>query len=400
LLGLGFIPIPTWRDIADIIFLTIVAYQLYKWFRETRALRVLIGLVVLGGIYSLAKFWGLFLTTFVFQIFWQVLLILLLILFQSEIKQVLEKVSPLRFLRSHYRRKSLMTEDMANVVFDLAEEKTGALIVLARNDNPSEFVTSGRTIMAHPDPALIKSIFNRHSPAHDGALVLYQGKITEMGCVLPLSKTQTLPDQYGTRHRAALGLSEMTDTVCLVVSEERSEVATVMGGEITLWETRESLVQFLNGLFETPKLPRRFIFFSFENMVLKNWRSKLGALGLVFFAWMIFADQQEIKTNISAPVRYTHLSQQLSISDDSAHFVVLGLAGKRRVIHMLKKRGVMVEVDLDGMSQGRHRINVSGKNVNLPLDVRVDRVVPPDIVVALDSKKKKVLPPEKNGAGK
>jgi DNA integrity scanning protein DisA with diadenylate cyclase activity len=100
---LNFIPTPTWRDLIDILFLTLVAYQLYEWFRETRALRVLIGLVVLGGIYSVAKLWGLFLTTWVFQILWQVLLILLLILFQSEIRQVLEKVSPLRYLRSRRR---------------------------------------------------------------------------------------------------------------------------------------------------------------------------------------------------------------------------------------------------------------------------------------------------------
>ena len=80
---LNFIPAPTWRDLVDILFLTLVAYQLYDWFRETRALRVLIGLVALGGIYLVAKLWGLFLTTWVFQILWQVLLILLLILFQS-----------------------------------------------------------------------------------------------------------------------------------------------------------------------------------------------------------------------------------------------------------------------------------------------------------------------------
>ena len=98
-----FIPAPTWRDLIDILFLTIVAYQLYIWFQGTKALRVLIGLVVLGGIYSLAKLWGLFLTTWVFQVLWQVLLILLLILFQSEIRQVLEKVSLLRYLRSRRR---------------------------------------------------------------------------------------------------------------------------------------------------------------------------------------------------------------------------------------------------------------------------------------------------------
>ena len=153
------IPVPTWRDLLDILFLTLVTYHLYVWFRESRALRVLIGLAVLGGVYSLAKLWGLFLTTWVFQILWQVLLILLLILFQSEIRQVLEKVSPLRFLRLRRRSiQEIFTKNLAQVVFEMAEEKTGALIVLARDDNPTEFIHSGHTIMALPEPALIKSI--------------------------------------------------------------------------------------------------------------------------------------------------------------------------------------------------------------------------------------------------
>ena len=91
--------------------------------------------------------------------------------------------------------------------------ESGALMVLVRNDNPSEFIRAGQTIMALPDPDLIKSIFNRHSPAHDGAIVINQDRITQMGCILPLSEDENLPTQYGTRHRAALGLSEVTDAV-------------------------------------------------------------------------------------------------------------------------------------------------------------------------------------------
>lgn len=239
---LDLVPLPTWRDIVDILFLAIVAYQLYVWFRGTRALRVLIGLVVLGGVYSLAKLWGLFLTTWVFQILWQVLIILLLILFQSEIRQVLEKVSPLRFLRSRRRVSSdALAKELAEVVFDLAREGTGALIVLERDNNPSEFLSAGQTIMALPNSVLIKSIFNHHAPAHDGAIILSQGRLTQMGCILPLSERENIPEQYGTRHRAALGLSERTDAVCIVVSEERGEVSTVVGGEITNQETPKVL---------------------------------------------------------------------------------------------------------------------------------------------------------------
>jgi uncharacterized protein (TIGR00159 family) len=227
------IPTPMWRDIVDILFLTIVAYQLYIWFRESRALRVIIGLVALGGVYSLAKLWDLYLTTWVFQILWQVLLILLLILFQSEIRQVLERVSPMRYLRSRRRAfKKTFGGELSQTLFEMAGDRTGAIMVLVRNDNPSEFIHAGQTIMALPEPTLIKSIFNRYAPAHDGAIIINQDRITQMGCILPLSENENLPTQYGTRHRAALGLSELTDAVCLVVSEERSEVATVVDGKI------------------------------------------------------------------------------------------------------------------------------------------------------------------------
>ena len=230
---LNFIPAATWRDLVDVLFLTLVTYQLYEWFRGTRALRVLIGLVALGGIYSVAKLWGLFLTTWVFQILWQVLLILLLILFQSEIRQVLEKVSPLRYLKSRRRiLQGAFNKNLVQLLFDLAADKTGALIVLTRDDNPAGLIHAGQKIMALPDPLLIKSIFNHHAPAHDGAVIVTQGRLTHMGCILPLSEKEDLPDQFGTRHRAALGLSELTDAVCLVVSEERSEVASVVGGKI------------------------------------------------------------------------------------------------------------------------------------------------------------------------
>ena len=186
-----FIPAPTWRDFIDILFLTVVAYQLYIWFRETRALRVLIGLAVLGGVYSLAKLWGLFLTTKVFQILWQVLLILLLILFQSEIKQVLEKVNLLRYLRSRKRQQSrVFALELAKVAFELAEEKTGALVVLTREDNPAEFIHSGQPVMATPSAALIKSIFNHHSPTHDGAIIIADDRLSQLGCILPFSDCQ------------------------------------------------------------------------------------------------------------------------------------------------------------------------------------------------------------------
>ncbi len=388
---LNLIPTPTLRDFADILFLTFVAYQLYAWFKETRALRVLIGLLVLGVIYSLAKMWGFFLTTRVFQILWQVLLILLLILFQSEIRQVLEKVSPLRYLKSRkHSFHGAFVKSLIKTVFELAHEKTGALIVLVRNDNPEEFIHSGHAIMALPEPSLIKTIFSRHAPAHDGAIILSQNFITQMGCVLPLSEKKGIPEQYGTRHRAALGISEKTDVVCLVVSEERSEVSTVTAGEIKTWENPELLAEKLKdwiGITESPSVkPKEYL----KGALVKNWGAKLGALAIVSMAWLILASQQEVKISITAPVKHVNIPSELVLGKHSAKSVSLALSGSRNSIKSVKDQGVRVYVDLKKLSSGTHQIRLSAKNIDLPLGVNVNNVAPKNIIINLEPLKKEV----------
>ena len=381
---LDLIPTPTWRDIVDILFLTIVAYQLYIWFRESRALRVIIGLVALGGIYSIAKFWDLFLTTWVFQILWQVLLILLLILFQAEIRQVLEKVSPMRYLRSRRRVfQKTLAKELSQTLFELAAERTGALIVLTRNDNPSEFVHAGQTIMSLPDSALIKSIFNRYAPAHDGAIVIAQDRITQMGCILPLSKDESLPEKYGTRHRAALGLSEVTDAVCLVVSEERSEVATVVEGQIVTWQDPEALAGHLGEIFGGPELRVPDLKGFLKGIFVENWRTKLGALALVTIAWLVLASQQEADITITTPVQHTNVPSHLMLGPGSTPTVDLTVSGRRNAIRTLKEQDIQVSVDLTDITLGRHLIKISAKNIFLPFGVNIDRVAPQKIMVNL-----------------
>jgi uncharacterized protein (TIGR00159 family) len=382
---LNFIPSPTWRDLVDILFLTLVAYQLYEWFRETRALRVLIGLAALGGIYSVAKLWGLFLTTWVFQILWQVLLILLLILFQSEIRQVLEKVSPLRYLRSRRRvLRGSFTKDLTQVLFELAAEKTGALIVLTRDDNPSAIIHAGQKIMALPEPMLIKSIFNHHAPAHDGAVIISQKLLTHMGCILPLSEKEDLPERYGTRHRAAIGLSELTDAVCLVVSEERSEVASVMGGKITIWSQPEALQEKLRDWLGGPEIQMPTMQRFFRDAFIKNWKRKLAAFALVTAAWLFLASQQEVEVTLSAPVRFDNLAAEMQVGRESVREVEVKLAGRQNEITAFATQRPRVHVDVKDFRPGKHRIRLSAKNVKPPAGVNVAQIIPQSIVVYLN----------------
>lgn len=394
---LNFIPAPTWLDLVDILFLTLVAYQLYQWFRETRALRVLIGLVVLGGIYSVAKLWGLFLTTWVFQILWQVLLILLLILFQSEIRQVLEKVSPLRYLRSRRKvLKAAFAQDLVRVLFDLAAEKTGALVVLTRDDNPSDLIHAGQKIMALPDSMLIKSIFNHHAPSHDGAVIISQDRLTHMGCILPLSEKEDLPEQYGTRHRAALGLSELTDAVCLVVSEERSEVASVVGGKFSIWKHPEPLQEKLKEWLGGPEIHVPEIQNLFEDFFIKNWKMKLGAFALVSIAWLALASHQEEKLTLRTQIRLVNLPVEMSVVDGAVKVVDLAFSGRRSRIKALRDQDIRLQVDLAGFSEGTHLIRLSDKNVELPSGVKVDRITPRKIQLTLIKRSPEAEPSRPN----
>jgi hypothetical protein len=204
-----------------------------------------------------------------------------------------------------------------------------------------------------------------------------------MGCILPLSENENLPAQYGTRHRAALGLSEVTDAVCLVVSEERSEVATVMGGKIVTWQDPDALTAHLNEVIGGPQINVPAVKDFFKGLFIENWRTKLGALALVTIAWFALASQQESELTVAVPVQHTDVPAQLIVGEGSTATVDLTLSGRRNKIRTLKDQDVQVRVDLNHIDAGKHYIRLSAKNIFLPFGVKVDRVAPQKILVNL-----------------
>ncbi|MBT8373583.1 MAG: diadenylate cyclase, partial [Deltaproteobacteria bacterium] len=208
--------------------------------------------------------------------------------------------------------------------------------------------------------------------------------------VLPLSEKKGIPEHYGTRHRAALGISEKTDAVCIVVSEERSEVSTVTAGEIKTWEEPEHLAKQLKdwlGITESPSVkPKEYLKLAF----VKNWGAKLGALAMVSVAWLILASQQEVKIDMIAQVKHVNIPAELILGPHSAKSVSLTLSGSRNSIKALKAQGVGVYVDLERLSSGAHQIMLSAKNIDLPLGISVNNVRPKSIRINLEPLKKKV----------
>jgi diadenylate cyclase len=369
------------QDLLDILFLTVVAYHLFIWFQGTKAFKALIGLLVLGAVFTIARAWGLFLTTLVFQFLWQILVILLVVLFQTEIRQVLEKVNPLK--RLWFRRQNKSEEwvvGLAKGVFALAEQKTGALIIIERAERVQEYTTAGQKLESAPTPEVLKSIFQKESPLHDGAILIRQGEITEVACYLPLTPAEGLPKEWGTRHRAAIGLSERCDAWVVVVSEERGEVSMAREGQMIHVENPQKFYQLIQEALAASGPKDKTWKERIRYFLLNRWRTKLVTLGLVGFLWLLLAGQQDFEVTLRVPLRIKELPAQMEILEPLNSNLQVTLRGLRRDASILDKENVIAEVDLSRAQPGKMDFAITRKEIGLPDDrVQVVNIDPSTI---------------------
>lgn len=371
------------QDVLDIVFLTIVAYYLYVWFRGTKAFKALAGLLALGIIYAAARAWGLFLTTWMFEILWQVLILLLIILFQAEIRQVLERVDPLRKigLRRHSKAAEWI-EGFTQAVFSLARRKIGGLAIIERLDKVDEFITAGTPLEGDPTPELLFTVFQRESLLHDGAVLIRQGKVIAAACYLPLSSDEELPKHWGTRHRAALGLSQRCDAMVVVISEERGEVSLARGEELLTVENQEKLAEIVHEAITLPVPEGKRWWETARLLLVSRWRLKLGTLAIVSLAWLMLAGQQDFEVTITVPVEFKNLPEYMEIVDPLKPSVKITARGLRKDASTLNARNVQVELDVSSAKLGRKTYRVSPNQALLPGErIDVVRIEPTEFVL-------------------
>jgi uncharacterized protein (TIGR00159 family) len=369
------------QDVLDVLFLTVVVYHLYLWFRGTKAFKVLVGLLALGIVFTFARTWGLFLTTWVFQIFWQVLVILLIILFQSEIRQVLERVNPLQAigLRKISSPGKWIT-GFTQAILALAKRKIGALIIIERGHRAQEFITEGQPLEGEPTPEVLISIFQKESPLHDGAVLIQGGRVTQVACYLPLSPNEGLPKEWGTRHRAALGLSERCDAWIVVASEERGEVSIAREGKVIRVENLEKLSRLILEAV-TPVAPQKITWWEkIRFPIVHRWHAKLGSLFLVSIIWLLLAGQQDFEVTFPAPLGLKNLPSRLEILEPKNPNIKITVRGLRKDASTLGDNNVFAEIDLSTAHLGNTVFAITREHIRLPNDgVYVIHIDPPQI---------------------
>lgn len=225
-------------DILDILIIAYIIYKAISFFRESRAGQLVKGIIVLFVVYIIADWWNLATVQWMLSKVMNSVLLAAVVIFQPELRRILENVGKTKFSRDRFldNDKDEVSESIdkiAKVAGFMSEKRIGALIVFERTTQLGEIVNTGTHIDAAVSVSIVNNIFFPKSPLHDGAMIIREGRILAAGCILPLTQNDTLSSQLGTRHRAAIGMSENSDAVVLVVSEETGIISIVEGGKIT-----------------------------------------------------------------------------------------------------------------------------------------------------------------------
>ena len=379
------------KDVVDILILTVFAYHLYLWFHGTKAFKALVGLMALGIIYTAAQLWSLFLTTWMFQILWQVLVILLIILFQSEIRQVLERMNPLRaFGWRKLAQPMAWVDRFIEACFILAKRRCGALVILERTDRVDELITSGTFLEGDPTPELLVSIFQKASPLHDGAVVIRDGKVIHVGAYLPLSSAEGLPIKWGTRHRAAVGLAEKCDAWVVVVSEESGEISLARSGQVIRIKNPAALSDLIVEALEAPAVVQMTLLDRIRSFVIDRWHVKLGMLAFVSGLWLLFAGQQNFEVTLQVPLQVQNRPAHMEIIQPLDPRIKITIRGLRKDASTIQADEVAARVDLTLAAYGWKRFRITREQVVLPnAQVSVVGIEPSQITFEFKDKTEK-----------
>jgi diadenylate cyclase len=364
-------------DAIDIAIISVMLYSGLVWFKGTASRRVATGVTLVVIVYFLARAFDLYLTSMLFQAGFAVLVIMLIVIFQEDLRRGFEQVATWGTLPSQRRTTAQITDidTLVEVVYTLAASRRGALIVVKGREALDRHISNGVSLSGHLSKPLLLSIFDPHSPGHDGAVVLDDGRVAAFGAHLPLSKNREEIAFRGTRHSAALGLSERSDALVIAISEERGSVSTAERGALqevlSAAVLKRRLERFFKHRFPSHSVPlwQRFLA---HNMLLKVVAIILACTGWVLFAYNVGTIQQTFEV----PIEYRNVPEHLSLDGTAPNKAQVTLTGSERAYRFLDPSSLKISVDLGIGFAGSQIIQITGRNLKLPSNLDVHRIQP------------------------
>jgi diadenylate cyclase len=372
------------QDFFDILIITSLIYVILIWFKNTASRLVFVGISFLGAIYILARLFNLYLTTLVLQSFFTILIIALVVIFQEDIRRFFERLASLRSIgRSTKKRNSVLDSTIEAViesVADFATKKIGSLIVLQGDDPLDRHIKGGFDLYGVVSKPLLASIFDVHSIGHDGAIIINKNRVAKFGCHLPLSLNADKFREFGLRHTAALGLSERSDALCIIVSEERGSISLAINGETRRVKNAAELRTIIEKYYEK-KLQAQSKVFS-NHWFRQNTMEKALALILALGLWFAFGYQKEsVQRDYIIPIEYRKISQEWEIEESREKEATLTLMGSSQAFSLFDQKTLKISVDLSNLEEGKQVIPISEDMVNIPSNLTLVKVKPDKITI-------------------
>jgi uncharacterized protein (TIGR00159 family) len=353
----------TWQAILDIAIITTILFFLYRTLVRLGTWKIVVGILAAFLVIALASILNLEGITWIFQNVSNVAVIALIVIFQPELRKVFEKVVSLQ------KKRTVSVDDglidmVASSLWEMAKQKTGAIIVYPGKEPIQEKLAGGHELAAKPSASLIMSIFDPHSPGHDGAMIIEDNKLTSFGVRLPISQTSRLPDNYGTRHHAAMGLAEQTDALILVVSEERGVVSAFKDRNMKLLGSAAEIGMIIRDHSNRSGL----LDMELQNLLHRRILIPVGvslAIAVVFWSTLITVNRQVVEKTFPMMLEYIPPSESLILIDEKAEQIRVHLAGPKSEIDSFLMSQPTATIDLSSMVKGKQTILITGENLRL-----------------------------------
>ncbi|MBU4002130.1 MAG: diadenylate cyclase [Proteobacteria bacterium] len=386
-----------WQDIVDILFNSFILYRLYILFKGTSTFRALALIAFLWFFQRIATAMGLVITSWAIQGFTAAGAIIVIVVFRNEIRSVFQAVNlKTVFWGTPQSQTTIPINVISESVFELAEKRIGALLVIAGRESIEEIIQNGINWMGLLSKEMLLSIFWKENPVHDGAAIVEGDRVTRVGVILPLSRREDLPSYYGTRHRAAVGMAEESDSLVILVSEERGEVLAAKRHHLEIIRNPRILEKRLHDHLRThantkaeQKQERKSLFFAATICLL-----------FVTAVWFGIARSSNTLVSYDIPIEFLNNDPQMEVIETSVSTVKVHLSGSSFLVQSLRPGQIRVRTSISGAKVGKNEIPITLQDVALPPGILLNKIDPPQVEVLIGKPTLNLVPVQVDWAGK
>jgi uncharacterized protein (TIGR00159 family) len=370
-------------DAFDVLLVALLLWAGIVWLRHTRARLALISVMLVAAVYLAARRLDLELTAWILQGFFAVFVLIIVVVFQDDLRRLFEQLAVWGLRRKSPSTPLDVIDTLARAVARLAETRTGALIVIPGREPLERHVEGGIALDARVSEALILSLFDTHSPGHDGAVFVMGDRVSRFAVHLPLSSDLSAIGEGGTRHAAALGLAERSDALCVVVSEERGIVSIARDANLRSLSGSEEITGAIREFLGRAPAQRRAL--HPWRRLARRWPEGLLATGLACGLWLLLGPGSTVvELRRSAPVVVENLPEGYALLGVEPSEVQVTVAGRRRDLYLSDPADLRLPIDALLVQLGRRTFEVSPRHVQHPKALRVLDVAPARVRLSVE----------------